>query len=141
MDTLAAAQSTPLTLAQKLENLPTNPGCYLYKDKDGAIIYVGKAINLRNRVRSYFQKSASHSPKTKRLVQAIVDMEWIVVDTELEALILECSLIKKHRPKYNIRLRDDKHYPYLQLTTAEPFPRLLITVSYTHLTLPTKRIV
>ncbi len=127
MDTPAALSSTAPTLAQKLENLPTNPGCYLYKDKEQAIIYVGKAVNLRNRVRSYFQKSASHSPKTKRLVAAIADMEWIVVDTELEALILECSLIKKHRPKYNIRLRDDKHYPYLQLTTAEPFPRLLIT--------------
>ena len=116
-----------LTLEQKLAHLPTNSGCYLYKDKDGTIIYVGKAINLKNRVRSYFQKSANHSPKTRRLVQNIVDMEWIVTDTELEALILECSLIKKHRPKYNIRLRDDKHYPYLQLTTSEPFPRLLIT--------------
>lgn len=111
----------------KLENLPTNPGCYIYKDGEGTIIYVGKAINLRNRVRSYFQKSAGHSPKTRRLVENIVDMEWIVTDTELEALILECNLIKKHRPKYNIRLRDDKHYPYLMLTTSEPFPRLLIT--------------
>ncbi|HVK06318.1 MAG TPA: excinuclease ABC subunit UvrC [Armatimonadaceae bacterium] len=116
-----------LTLAEKLKNLPTLPGCYLYKDRDGTIIYVGKAINLRNRVRSYFQKSANHTPKTKRLVANIVDMEWIVTDTELEALILECSLIKKHRPKYNVRLRDDKHYPYLLLTTSEPFPRLLIT--------------
>jgi len=121
--------ATPIvmTLAGKLENLPTKPGCYIYKDDTGTIIYVGKAINLRNRVRSYFQKSAGHSPKTRRLVENIVDMEWIVTDTELEALILECNLIKKHRPKYNIRLRDDKHYPYLQLTTSEPFPRLLIT--------------
>jgi excinuclease ABC subunit C len=117
----------PLTLEEKLKSLPTHPGCYLYKDKEGTILYVGKAINLRNRVRSYFQKSASHSPKTKRLVAHIADMEWIVTDTELEALILECNLIKKHLPKYNIRLRDDKHYPYLQLTTSEPFPRLLIT--------------
>ena len=117
----------PLTLAEKLKSLPTNPGCYLYKDSGGTIIYVGKAINLRNRVRSYFQKSANHSPKTKRLVARIVDMEWIVTDSELEALILECNLIKKHQPKYNIRLRDDKHYPYLLLTTSEPFPRLLIT--------------
>jgi excinuclease ABC subunit C len=124
---IAAASSIKMTLAQHLENLPTNSGCYIYKDKDGTIIYVGKAINLRNRVRSYFQKSANHSPKTRRLVENIVDMEWIVTDTELEALILECNLIKKHRPKYNIRLRDDKHYPYLQLTTSEPFPRLLIT--------------
>ena len=116
-----------LTLQEKLDSLPVNPGCYLYKDKDGTIIYVGKAINLRNRVRSYFHKSADHSPKTRRLVQNIGDMEWIVTDTELEALILECNLIKKHHPKYNIRLRDDKHYPYLQLTTSEAFPRLLIT--------------
>jgi excinuclease ABC subunit C len=123
----AAASSIKMTLSQRLENLPTNSGCYIYKDKDGTIIYVGKAINLRNRVRSYFQKSANHSPKTRRLVENIVDMEWIVTDTELEALILECNLIKKHRPKYNIRLRDDKHYPYLQLTMSEPFPRLLIT--------------
>jgi excinuclease ABC subunit C len=121
------ASPITMTLAQKLENLPTNPGCYLYKDKDGTIIYVGKAINLRNRVRSYFHRSADHSPKTRRLVASIADMEWIVTDSELEALILECNLIKKHRPKYNIRLRDDKHYPYLQLTTSEPFPRLLIT--------------
>lgn len=116
-----------VTLQQRLENLPTNPGCYLYKNSEGTIIYVGKAVNLRNRVRSYFQKSANHSAKTKRLVANIVDMEWIVTDTELEALVLECNLIKRHRPKYNIRLRDDKHYPYIQLTTAEPFPRLLIT--------------
>lgn len=116
-----------MTLEQKLANLPTHSGCYIYKDKDGTIIYIGKAINLKNRVRSYFQKSAGHSPKTKRLVENITDMEWIVTDTELEALILECNLIKKHRPKYNIRLRDDKHYPYLMLTTSEPFPRLLIT--------------
>lgn len=117
----------PLTLDEKLKSLPANPGCYLYKDGKGAIIYVGKAINLKNRVRSYFQKSANHSPKTKRLVAHIVDLEWIVTDSELEALVLECNLIKRHRPKYNIRLRDDKHYPYLLLTAAEPFPRLLIT--------------
>jgi excinuclease ABC subunit C len=122
-----AATPIHLTLEERLANLPTNPGCYIYKDKDGTIIYVGKAINLKNRVRSYFQKSANHTPKTKRLVANIVDMEWIVTDSELEALILECNLIKKHRPKYNIRLRDDKQYPYLQLTTNEPFPRLLVT--------------
>jgi len=117
----------PLTLEEKLKTLPTNPGCYLYKDRDGQIIYVGKAINLRNRVRSYFQKSANHTPKTRKLVANIADMEWILTDTELEALILECNLIKKHQPKYNVRLRDDKQYPYLMLTTSEPFPRVLIT--------------
>jgi excinuclease ABC subunit C len=122
-----AATSVAISLAEKLANLPTNSGCYLYKDAENKIIYIGKAINLRNRVRSYFHKSASLSPKTKRLVRNIVDMEWIVTDSELEALILECNLIKQHKPKYNIRLRDDKHYPYLILTTSEPFPRLLIT--------------
>jgi excinuclease ABC subunit C len=121
------AQLVDLTLQEKLANLPTLPGCYIYKDAAGTVIYVGKAIHLRNRVRSYFQKSANHSPKTKRLVANIADMEWIVTDTELEALILECNLIKKHRPKYNVRLRDDKQYPYLILTTTEAFPRLLVT--------------
>lgn len=125
--TTPVAQQVNLTLADKLANLPTLSGCYIYKDSAGTVIYVGKAINLRNRVRSYFQKSANHTPKTKRLVSNITDMEWIVTDTELEALILECNLIKKYRPKYNVRLRDDKQYPYLMLTTKEPFPRLLVT--------------
>jgi len=119
--------TSDLTLEEKLRRLPTSPGCYLYKGGDGAILYVGKAVNLRNRVRSYFQKSGNHSPKTRRLVSAIRDMDWVVTDTELEALILECNLIKRHQPRYNVRLRDDKHYPYLMLTTAEPFPRLMIT--------------
>lgn len=112
---------------QVFNNLPTSPGCYLYKDAAGEIIYVGKAVNLKNRVRSYFQASAQHTPKTRKLVQRIVDMDVQVVDTELEALLLECTLIKQHRPHYNVRLRDDKHYPYLVLTMAEPFPRLLVT--------------
>ncbi len=110
---------------EKLATLPAKPGCYLHKDKNGAIIYVGKAINLKNRVRSYFQASANHTPKIRKLVNAIADIEFIVTDTELEALVLECSLIKKHRPYYNVRLRDDKQYPYLCLTTSEKFPRLL----------------
>ena len=112
-------------LEEKLSTLPTRPGCYLHKDKTGKIIYVGKAVNLRNRVRSYFQSSANHSPKVRRLVSNIADLEYIVTDTELEALVLECSLIKKHQPHYNVRLRDDKQYPYLCLTMNEPFPRLL----------------
>ncbi len=111
---------------EKLAGLPTKPGCYLHKDKNGTIIYVGKAINLRNRVRSYFHKSANHTPKIRRLVSNIADLEYIVTDSELEALVLECSLIKKHQPHYNVRLRDDKQYPYLCLTTREPFPRLLL---------------
>jgi excinuclease ABC subunit C len=111
---------------EKLATLPAKPGCYLYKDGNGAVLYVGKAINLRNRVRSYFQKSANLTPKVRRLVSHIQDLEFIVTDSELEALVLECSLIKKHQPHYNVRLRDDKQYPYLCLTTSEPFPRLLL---------------
>ena len=119
--------TSDLTLDEKLRRLPTSPGCYLYKGSDGQILYVGKAVNLRNRVRSYFQKSAQHTPKTRRLVASIRDMDWVVTDSELEALILEYNLIKQHQPRYNVRLRDDKHYPYLLLTTSEPFPRLMIT--------------
>jgi excinuclease ABC subunit C len=111
---------------EKLATLPTRPGCYLHKDSAGTIIYVGKAINLRNRVRSYFQKSANHTPKVRRLVSHIADFEYIVCDSELEALVLECTLIKKHQPHYNVRLRDDKQYPYLCLTMSEPFPRLIL---------------
>ncbi len=117
---------TPAVL-EKLKSLPTLPGCYLHKDAAGTIIYVGKAINLRNRVRSYFQKGASHSPKVRRLVSNIADLEYIVCENELEALVLECTLIKKHQPHYNVRLRDDKQYPYLCLTLSEPYPRLLVT--------------
>ncbi|MCX6068521.1 MAG: GIY-YIG nuclease family protein, partial [Chloroflexi bacterium] len=98
-----------------LDNLPTKPGCYIMKNAAGTIIYVGKAINLRNRVRSYFHADASHDGKTRRLVRDITHLEWIVVGSELEALILEMNLIKRHRPKYNIRLKDDKRYPYIKV--------------------------
>jgi excinuclease ABC subunit C len=111
---------------EKLKTLPTRPGCYLHKDAHGAILYVGKAVNLRSRVRSYFQKSANHTTKIRRLVSQVADIEILVTDTELEALVLECSLIKKHQPPYNVRLRDDKQYPYLCLTLREPFPRLVL---------------
>src|SRR5512147_1778380 len=110
-----------------LATLPTKPGCYLYRNAEGTIIYVGKAINLKNRVRSYFHADSSHDNKTRRLVQNIVDMEWIVVGSELEALILEMNLIKKHRPKYNIRLKDDKRYPYIKVHWNEPFPHVTVT--------------
>lgn len=110
-----------------LNTLPTKPGCYLMKDKTGKIIYVGKAINLRNRVRSYFHESADHDAKTKQLVHQIRDIEWIVVGSELEALILEMNLIKKHRPHFNIRLKDDKRYPYIKVHWAEPYPKVTIT--------------
>ena len=97
------------------------------KNAEGTIIYVGKAISLKNRVRSYFHADASHDQKTRRLVREIADIEWIVVGSELEALILEMNLIKKHRPKYNIRLKDDKRYPYIKIHWNEPFPKVTVT--------------
>nr|WP_141190118.1 excinuclease ABC subunit UvrC [Terrilactibacillus laevilacticus] len=112
------------SLKEKLSLLPDQPGCYLMKNKDNVIIYVGKAKNLRNRVRSYF--SGTHDGKTQRLVSEIVDFEYIVVSSEIESLLLEINLIKKHDPKYNIMLKDDKSYPYIKLTN-ERHPRLLIT--------------
>ena len=111
-------------IRQKLAALPSDPGCYLMKDDSGKIIYVGKAINLKNRVRSYFQ--GSHDPKTERLVEKIADFETVIVSNEVEALILEANLIKEHKPHYNILMRDDKHYPYLRLTLDEEYPRLLV---------------
>jgi excinuclease ABC subunit C len=110
-----------------LATLPAKPGCYIYRNAEGTIIYVGKAISLRNRVRSYFHADSSHDSKTRRLVREIVDIEWIVVGSELEALILEMNLIKKHRPKYNIRLKDDKRYPYIKVHWNEPFPKVTVT--------------
>src|SRR5688572_8277952 len=110
-----------------LATLPAKPGCYIYRDKDGNIIYVGKAINLKNRVRSYFHADTSHDSKTRRLVREITDIEWILVGSELEALILEMNLIKKNRPKYNIRLKDDKRYPYIKIHWNDPFPKVTVT--------------
>jgi excinuclease ABC subunit C len=110
-----------------LATLPSKPGCYLMKNAEGTIIYVGKAISLKNRVRSYFHADASHDQKTRRLVREIADLEWIVVGSELEALILEMNLIKKHRPKFNVRLKDDKRYPYIKIHWAEPFPKVTVT--------------
>ncbi len=113
-------------IKQKLATLPTNPGVYLMKDKDGKIIYVGKAVNLKNRVRSYFRTQPKEAVKTKALVRHIEDLEYIIVDNETEALVLECNLIKKYRPKYNISLKDGKTYPYLRIT-KEDYPRIFIT--------------
>jgi excinuclease ABC subunit C len=115
-----------MALGEKLEGLPNRPGVYLMKDAKGRVIYVGKAASLRSRVRSYFQESRPRDPKTEALVGQISDLEFIVTGNELEALILESNLIKKHRPRYNIILRDDKHYPFLKLTTNEDFPRLIV---------------
>lgn len=116
-----------MTLDNTLAVLPTSPGVYLMKDARGEVIYVGKAINLRNRVRSYFQPSSDHSPKVAVMVEHIADLDYIVTGSELEALILECNLIKKHRPRYNVRLRDDKTYPFIKVTTAEPYPGVHLT--------------
>ena len=110
-----------------LATLPPKPGCYLMKNLEGKIIYAGKAISLKNRVRSYFHADASYDAKTRRLVREIADIEWIVVGSELEALILEMNLIKKHRPKYNVRLKDDKRYPYIRVHWADPFPKITVT--------------
>ena len=110
-----------------LDTLPGKPGCYLMKGADGKIIYVGKAVNLRSRVRSYFRASADHSRKTRRMVYEIADIEWIVVESELEALIFEMNLIKKHLPHYNVRLKDDKRYPFIQAHWADPFPKVTVT--------------
>jgi excinuclease ABC subunit C len=114
-------------LQQIVATLPPKPGCYIYKNAEGAVIYVGKAVNLRNRVRSYFHASNDQDIKTRQLVQHIADIEWIVVGSELEALILEMNLIKKHRPRYNIRLKDDKRYPYIKVHWSDPFPRVTVT--------------
>jgi len=116
----------PEIVVEKLKSLPTNPGCYVYRDDAKHVLYVGKAINLRNRVRSYFQDSARHGLRIARLVSKVRDIEWIVVDSEVEALVLECNLIKEHRPPFNVRLRDDKSYPYITITN-ESFPRVMFT--------------
>ena len=115
-----------MTLDEKLARVPDRPGVYLYKDAKAAVIYVGKAASLRSRVRSYFQEGRPRDPKTEALVRQIRDLEYIVTDNELEAMMLEANLVRKHRPRYNIILRDDKHYPFLKLTTTEEFPRLVV---------------
>ena len=112
-------------IQEHLKKLPAEPGVYLMKDKYDNIIYVGKAISLKNRVRQYFQSSKNHSSKVVSMVKNIEKFEYIITDSELEALILECNLIKQYRPKYNVLLRDDKTYPYIKVTTNEDYPRVL----------------
>ena len=119
-------QSPQETLQFKLDNLPRSPGVYQFKNSDGKIIYVGKAKNLRNRVRSYFQEKGAYDPKREILVSKISDVELVVTDSEVEALLLENNLIKEHSPRYNIRLKDDKSYPYI-VVTNEPYPRVFST--------------
>ncbi|MGI6380068.1 MAG: excinuclease ABC subunit UvrC [Anaerolineae bacterium] len=113
-------------LEPKLASLPDKPGVYLMRDTNGRVIYVGKALVLRHRVRSYFGETALRDAKTARLVADIADIEWIVTESELEALILEAQLIKRHHPRYNIRLKDDKRYPYIKITMEEDFPRVIL---------------
>lgn len=116
-----------MKLTEKLKWLPDSPGVYLMKNGAGEIIYVGKAVSLKNRVRSYFQSSRNHGPKVLSMVSQISDFEYILTDSEVEALILECNMIKQHRPRYNVRLVDDKNYPYLKVTVDEKFPRVFMT--------------
>ncbi len=114
-------------IREQLKKLPDSPGVYLHKDAFGQIIYVGKAISLRNRVRQYFNSPRNQPPKVRKMVEQIAEFDYITTGTEMEALILECNLIKKHTPKYNVLLRDDKTYPYIKVTLAEAYPRILKT--------------
>lgn len=114
-------------IQEELKKLPQKPGVYLMKDADGHVIYVGKAVNLKNRVRQYFQSSRNQTAKTRSMVPHIREFEYIVTDSEMEALLLECNLIKKYHPYYNILLKDDKTYPYIKVTVQEPFPRIFVT--------------
>jgi excinuclease ABC subunit C len=114
-------------IKENLKKLPDSPGVYMHKDKLGQVIYVGKAISLRNRVRQYFQSSSRQDPKVRAMVSHIAEFEYITCSSEMEALILECNLIKKYMPKYNVLLRDDKTYPYIMVTTSEDYPRVVKT--------------
>ena len=119
--------SDKFDIQEELKKLPNKPGVYIMHDKEDAIIYVGKAIILKNRVRSYFRESANHSPKIAKMVSLVERFEYIVTDSELEALVLENNLIKEHRPKYNTMLKDDKTYPYIKVTMADVYPRILFS--------------
>ena len=111
----------------ELKKVPEKPGFYLMKDKTGTIIYVGKYLVLKNRIRQYFRSLKNASSKTKFLVSQICSFDYIITDSELEALILECNLIKKYRPRFNVLLKDDKNYPYIKITMKEHYPRILLT--------------
>src|SRR5699024_9249166 len=116
-------------IEEELKKLPAKPGVYLMHDEKDEIIYVGKAISLKNRVRQYFQTSRNKGPKIEQMVSRIRRFEYIVTDSELEALVLECNLIKEYRPKYNTMLTDDKTYPFIKVTVAEDYPRILFSRS------------
>src|SRR5688572_25820021 len=124
------ASSVSPHIQEILKTLPARPGVYIMKDDQGVVIYIGKAVNLRNRVRSYFQKSNLQGPyydKTVRLVESVTDIEYIIVDSEIEALLTEINLIKAHKPRYNVRLKDDKRYPYIKVHWADPYPKVTVT--------------
>ena len=121
--------SAEFIIEEELKKLPGKPGVYIMYDRHDVIIYVGKAVSLKNRVRQYFQSSRGKSPKVVQMVSRIDHFEYIVTDSELEALVLESNLIKEHRPKYNTMLKDDKSYPYICVTLGEAFPRILVTRS------------
>ena len=122
------AGALPAALQAKLEALPTRPGVYMMKNAKGEIVYIGKAVNLRNRVRSYFNSRSQSNHLASTLLRAVAkDLEWIITDNEVEALILEANLANKHSPRYNVQLKDDKHFPYIKVTLGEPYPRLVIT--------------
>ena len=110
---------------EEIKNLPERPGVYLMHNADDEVIYVGKAKILKNRVTQYFRKNSNHTPKVLAMVKNVAYFEYIITDTEREALALECNLIKKYRPKYNILLKDDKQYPYIKVSINEPYPRVL----------------
>ena len=110
----------------KLKNIPTKPGVYQFKNKDGDIIYIGKAKNLRNRVRSYFQKNKYQTPKNQSMIKRIANVEWIIVRSNVEALLTEANMIKEVQPKYNVVLKDDKSFPFIRITN-EPYPQVLLT--------------
>ncbi|MCK4925939.1 GIY-YIG nuclease family protein, partial [Candidatus Aerophobetes bacterium] len=115
-----------MSLEDKLDHLPDKPGVYIFNDRHGRVLYVGKALSLKKRVRSYFGEGCT-SARVESLLSQLQDLEWIVTDSETEAYLLEYNLIKRHRPTYNIRLRDDKSYPYIKLTTNEDFPKAFLT--------------
>lgn len=121
------SQTISDALQARLDSLPVNPGVYIYRDGRGQVIYVGKAKNLRARVRSYFQNAAQHTVKTRRLVSEIVDLEWIIVPTEVDALVLENTLIKRYQPRFNVMLKDDKTYPYIKIHWQDDFPKVSVT--------------
>ena len=114
-------------IEEELKKLPAKPGDYIMRDEKDTILYVGKAISLKNRVRQYFQSNRNKTPKIIKMVSLIDHFEYIVTDSELEALVLECNLIKEHQPKYNTMLKDDKTYPYIKVTVQEAFPRIFMT--------------